>query len=201
MMNQENLENDDTRIRIVKVASELFSKHGFAGVSTRKIAEVARCNIASLSYHFGSKKKLYYECLWQMEPKDDERVKSILQRSLNQEDFHTKIKSFCKVFAEYVSANSSSLKLLIDEINADNKEPVKDAFLRPISERFENFLEEAQAEGIVNKDIEPGLLTTMVISVIVSQKMFKSIKPYEEITNEDLANRIVKSCTCSFYKA
>jgi AcrR family transcriptional regulator len=51
----------ETRERILDVATPLFSEHGFAGTSTRMVADAARINVATLAYHFGDKEGLYSE--------------------------------------------------------------------------------------------------------------------------------------------
>lgn len=192
-------ECDDTKHRIIKVALELFAREGFDAISTRKIAQLARCNIASLNYHFGTKKKLYYECLWQMEPKDLEAVKNTLTRAVGQDDLKKKLLNFCEAFAAYVSTNASSLKLLINEVNSDAEESVKDSFLRPVRELLEKFVLDAQADQIIQKSIEPGLFTTMIMSAIISQKLFKSFKSYDAISDELLAQKLVLSFTNGFF--
>jgi len=45
--------------RLLDVAEELFCKRGFDGTSVRDIAAEAKCNLASVSYYFGGKEKLY----------------------------------------------------------------------------------------------------------------------------------------------
>jgi AcrR family transcriptional regulator len=45
--------------RLLDVAEQLFCEHGFAGTSVRDIAAAAKCNLASVSYYFGGKEKLY----------------------------------------------------------------------------------------------------------------------------------------------
>lgn len=47
--------------RIIQVATRLFAEHGYHGVSTRTIAAEVGLNIATVSYHVGSKQKLYQE--------------------------------------------------------------------------------------------------------------------------------------------
>ena len=42
----------ETRERIISVAEELFSKHGYETASVRQITEKARVNVASINYHF-----------------------------------------------------------------------------------------------------------------------------------------------------
>ena len=45
--------------RIIEAALRLFSRQGFSAVSTRALAREAECNLATLNYHFGSKKGVY----------------------------------------------------------------------------------------------------------------------------------------------
>lgn len=47
-----------TRQRLIEAARELLAEHGEAGVSLRAITDAADANVASVSYHFGSKEAL-----------------------------------------------------------------------------------------------------------------------------------------------
>ena len=47
------------RDRILDVAQALFAEHGYAGTSTRAIAQGAGVNLAQLHYYFGAKRDLY----------------------------------------------------------------------------------------------------------------------------------------------
>jgi AcrR family transcriptional regulator len=48
-----------TRECLLEAAVNLFSEKGYAAVGTREIAEAAGANLASIKYHFGSKRDLY----------------------------------------------------------------------------------------------------------------------------------------------
>ncbi len=50
------------RSRIIRVAIEAFGVHGFDGVSTRTIAEMAGVTAPALQYYFGGKQRLYLAC-------------------------------------------------------------------------------------------------------------------------------------------
>jgi AcrR family transcriptional regulator len=50
---------EDTRRRILDTALALFAAEGFAGASTREIAERAGVNLPAIQYYFGSKEGLY----------------------------------------------------------------------------------------------------------------------------------------------
>jgi len=53
----------DTRTKILRVAAHFFAQKGFSGTSVREIVSAAGENVAAISYHFGSKKKLYQETI------------------------------------------------------------------------------------------------------------------------------------------
>jgi AcrR family transcriptional regulator len=47
-----------TKEQILNAAETLFAEHGFADTSMRAITQMAKVNLASVNYHFGSKKLL-----------------------------------------------------------------------------------------------------------------------------------------------
>jgi AcrR family transcriptional regulator len=55
----ESRRGQETRRRLLDTAMDLFGKHGYDGVSNRKLADAADVNSAAISYHFGSKRQLY----------------------------------------------------------------------------------------------------------------------------------------------
>ena len=50
-----------TRERILEAACELFGSRGFNAATVGEISQKAKCNIAAINYHFGSKAQLYSE--------------------------------------------------------------------------------------------------------------------------------------------
>ena len=53
------MSGDERREQIITTAVELFSKHGFSGTTTKKIAEAAGVSEAIIFRHFTSKDELY----------------------------------------------------------------------------------------------------------------------------------------------
>jgi len=51
--------NKTTRDCLLEVAERLFAQKGYDAVSVREITNTAKCNLASVNYHFGNKKTLY----------------------------------------------------------------------------------------------------------------------------------------------
>lgn len=52
--------SQDTAKRIMDAAIELFAEHGFQETSLRDITGLARVNLASVNYHYGSRKALIH---------------------------------------------------------------------------------------------------------------------------------------------
>lgn len=53
------MSGDERREQIISTAVELFSKHGFSGTTTKKIAEAAGVSEAIIFRHFATKDELY----------------------------------------------------------------------------------------------------------------------------------------------
>src|SRR5512147_2104431 len=49
---------NETQLRILDAAEELFMQHGFEGASMRMLTTRAGVNLAAINYHFGSKDAL-----------------------------------------------------------------------------------------------------------------------------------------------
>ena len=57
---------EKTKQALLNAAFPLFAENGFAATSTREIAVRAKCNVASITYHFGSKEGLHIACAKEM---------------------------------------------------------------------------------------------------------------------------------------
>ena len=103
------LDSDERRKAIVAAAVPLFARKGFAGTTTKELAEAARISEALLFRHFPSKKQLYdeilalgcegdpaLECLAALEPSTTTLVRMI----------HFMVRYFCSAGAS-IGANST----------------------------------------------------------------------------------------------
>jgi AcrR family transcriptional regulator len=65
MMTETQIRNtsEQTRMRLLEAAREVFSQHGFQGATVREICRRAEANGAAVNYHFGSKDGLLAEAL------------------------------------------------------------------------------------------------------------------------------------------
>ena len=55
-----------TAAHILATAPRVFADRGFAGASTRSLAEACGVNIGTLAYHFGNKEGLYHAVIDQV---------------------------------------------------------------------------------------------------------------------------------------
>jgi AcrR family transcriptional regulator len=55
--------SEQTRMRLLDAAREVFSQQGFQGATVREICRRADANVAAVNYHFGSKDGLLAEAL------------------------------------------------------------------------------------------------------------------------------------------
>ncbi|HBC89200.1 MAG TPA: DUF1956 domain-containing protein [Lentisphaeria bacterium] len=58
-------DGEETRQRILKVASRLFAEKGYRNTTHEQICRLAKVNTAAINYHFRKKETLYAEA-WQM---------------------------------------------------------------------------------------------------------------------------------------
>ncbi|MEA4854975.1 CerR family C-terminal domain-containing protein [Solidesulfovibrio sp.] len=58
-----NGREDETRVRLLDAAGEIFSCKGYQAATVREITKVAKANLAAIHYHFGSKDRLYQAVL------------------------------------------------------------------------------------------------------------------------------------------
>jgi len=58
-----NGREDETRMRLLEAAGEIFSCKGFQAATIREITKLAQANLAAIHYHFGSKDRLYQAVL------------------------------------------------------------------------------------------------------------------------------------------
>ncbi len=60
--------SDDTRLRLLDAARDVFAESGYYNATVRDISMRAGVNVAAINYHFGDKLELYTEVLRQSFP-------------------------------------------------------------------------------------------------------------------------------------
>lgn len=78
--------DQNSKERILKVASKLFAQKGFDGTSVREIAKLAGVNVAMISYFWGGKKELFQGIINNTIENQTKYAKSALDFAINPED-------------------------------------------------------------------------------------------------------------------
>jgi AcrR family transcriptional regulator len=76
-----------TKLRLLRVAEQLFAEHGFRGVSVRQLTAAAGVNLAAVNYHFGSKEGLLAAIFEQhCRPMNEERLRRLSHSTEHADD-------------------------------------------------------------------------------------------------------------------
>lgn len=172
---KKRMTGDERRRKIVQAAMDVFSRSGFSGATTRKIAEKAGISEAMIYSHFKDKEDLYsaiidqkmqeseplYYPLDAMRKKDDERV------------FQTIVSNFIQKYSD----DTTFLRLLL--FSALEGHELAGMFVAGPVRRFFEFLAQYVRERIddgalkpVNPEIASRCLVGMVNYFILLKKIF-----------------------------
>ena len=72
---------EETRLRIIRAAIELFGEHGFVAASTRDIAAHAGVNAPALQYYFENKEGVYRACAEHLADEVWSKFEPVVRRS------------------------------------------------------------------------------------------------------------------------
>ena len=72
---------EETRLRIIRAAIELFGEHGFVAASTRDIAARAGVNAPALQYYFENKEGVYRACVEHLADEVWQKFGPVVQRA------------------------------------------------------------------------------------------------------------------------
>jgi AcrR family transcriptional regulator len=108
---------EETRLRIVRAALELFGANGYEQTSTREIAARAGVNPPALQYYFDSKEGLYLACAEHMSAQAwslfEPEITAIRQRIAGEIDREGLIDCVCRIHAR-----SADFLLMTSELEA-----------------------------------------------------------------------------------
>jgi AcrR family transcriptional regulator len=183
-----------TREKIIKVATKLFAKYGFAGTSMDDIADRVGIRKASLYHHFSSKQEIYEELI--------ERVFSevirIFQVSFSSGDILKDAENFVSKIMNFILQNEDYVKILLRELLDENL-PVKKFALEYVP-RILSFgseiLERGRKEGLFKEDVDPIQLSITLTGAIIIYFVFRPViepfikSPFSKKAIEDRVKHI-----------
>ena len=152
------------RERLLEAALALFTRHGFDGVSMRRLAQEAGATPAMIHYYFGDKHGLFRALLEEvLAPRLAELEVLAGRRAVTLADF---MGSFIEMFAEH-----PWLPPLVFREVVDGPAAVRRDFARRMAGRVFPILREALAEetaaGRIRDDLDPVAVVVSVMSLCV----------------------------------
>ena len=109
-MARKRMKAEERRGHIADVATKLFAKHGFSGVTTRQIAQAAKVNEALLYKHFPNKEKLYTEII---KRKLEEQGDFLDPRMLEGDDDERIIRYIVETFIQSIGKEKAFMRLML----------------------------------------------------------------------------------------
>jgi TetR/AcrR family transcriptional regulator len=162
-----------TREKILKVATKLFAKYGFAGTSMDEIAERVGIRKASLYHHFSSKQEIYEELIKRVFAE----IIKIFQVSFSSGDILKDAENFISKIMNFILQNEDYVKILLRELLDENL-PVKQFALEYVPKILSfgsEILERGRKEGIFKENVDPIQLSITLAGAIIIYFVFRPV--------------------------
>lgn len=176
-VNKVKLKGKRTREKILKAATHLFAKYGFAGTSMDDIADMVGIKKASLYHHFPSKHDIYNELINQTLKK----IIEIFRLSFSSGDIIKDARNFVKQIMFFIRENEEYVKILMREL-LDENVPIRklaQEYVPQILSFGSQILEEGKKQGVFKRDVDPIQLSITLTGAIIIYFIFRPlIEPF-----------------------
>ncbi|MDA8161279.1 MAG: CerR family C-terminal domain-containing protein [Desulfobacteraceae bacterium] len=171
----------DTKKRIIKVATRLFAEKGYDNSSIRAIAREARVNLCAISYHFGGKEGLYQAVLSQ-------NLDEMLTWTdlLEMDNEIEALKIFLIRHFMLIRRRGPEIGVLLSREMAGNGKRlsfVTGRYFKPMLESMENIMARAIKKGVFRR-VDPKL----AVAGLIAQEIFfaRSDTLIKQVLGEDV---------------
>jgi len=151
----------DSKQRILKTASSLFSEFGFLGVSMEDIAKKLYISKAALYYHFKSKKELYLQVL---DKSFQDLFKTINKKVAEAKSSNEIISQLIKSYLNFGLKEKNLIKSLI--LKTPDIDPEITTYVIKLRERI-NYQIQNVLKGVFNKNLIQKIDLKFVISSLL----------------------------------
>lgn len=172
---------DDTEQRIIEAAIKVFSEKGFAGASTREIADSAGVNEVTLFRRFGSKKNILHHIIHQaVEIYGYHVVVEPVAKILEERDLtiRQKLLNLLKDRYQLIMKHFPLLKIMLQESSLNTE--IRNLFFEKVIMKAikvaEIFIREGIKSGYIKEDVDSMTalrsLMGMLMFLIIQQNFF-----------------------------
>jgi AcrR family transcriptional regulator len=184
---------DERRRQILEVAMHLFSKNGFAGTTTKKIAEAAGVSEATVFKHFANKDEIYADILdhkacnhglenpfreiaEQLEKKDDFGV--FYGMALNSFRHHREDRDFMRLLLHSALEGHELARMFFE------------SYVVEMYEFLSNYIRRRQEDGVF-REVEPKIIVRSFVGMIIHHSLNNTLWDKDQkllkISDEDAA--------------
>lgn len=157
---------------ILDRAEQHFADHGFQGASLSAIARECEVGNPGLLHHFASKEVLYRAVL---EKQAEELMARMHRRVDAAGNLHKRLQAYVALQVEWMHARPAGFKLVTREL-LDNSERIQQAQARPLEVFLLDslaLLEEAQAAGLIRREISAVVVLTIILGTLNYAKIVR----------------------------
>lgn len=160
-------EPQSTKARILAAAEEVFAAKGFAGASTREIADKAGVNISSLHYHWESKETLYFAVFQDVYDRIVEVIRRALERNRAANRQSKTIETVMGTLFDFFADHPTIPRLLVRRL-VENNEGHTDIENRVLVPAWKVFAQWTRAYGGTRRsEFEANLFMLTVESAVL----------------------------------
>jgi AcrR family transcriptional regulator len=164
-----------TRQTILDAAVTEFWAHGFRGASVRKICAAAGASSNAITYHFGSKEKLYQEILDSFATLQNAQTQAVLAGEVrSQDEFAIRLEMFLAQLLETYLDNRETLLIALREFEQLPPDSDDSALreLIEINHSLSNFVQKAKERGFVRDNVDAGMVAGTLLDRLVNQARY-----------------------------
>lgn len=152
-----------------------FWTHGYRGASVREICASAGASSNAITYHFGSKEKLYQEILDSFATLQNEQTQAVLSGEVrSQEEFAIRLEMFLAQLLETYLDNRETLLIALREFEQLPPDSDDSALreLIEINHSLSNFVQKAKERGFVRDDVDTSMVAGTLLDRLINQARY-----------------------------
>jgi TetR/AcrR family transcriptional regulator len=157
----------DNADHIRSVATQLFARHGYEGVSLQAIAERVGVTKQTLLYHFASKDVLRKAVLDQVFAHWRERLPQMLEAVTSG---HGRFDALTRELVRFFEADADRARLIVRELldNPDEMRRMLAENLRPWVLLVAQYIREGQRIDLIHAEVDPEAYVRTVITLVLA---------------------------------
>ena len=153
----------------------MFSQHGYRGSSVREICSRAGVSANAITYHFGSKEKLYRHILDSFASLQFEHAETVLSADPgSHQEFVIRMEVFFEQLLDAYIENRETLVIMsreFEQLLPAGDDGVVGAMMKT-SFAISDFITRAKNLGFVRADADPEIVAGLLVDRLVNQALF-----------------------------